>query len=63
MKPNSKNKNYSNQCIKCDVMDCKHNLNDECICGLETIEVCTCTDCDKAQSTDGTACNSYDCKC
>lgn len=62
MKQNQKNKNYSNQKIKCDVMDCAHNQNEDCICELETIKVCTCTDGDRAESIEGTSCKSYDSK-
>ena len=63
MKKDSKTKNYSNQKIKCDVKDCAHNCNSECICELETIKVCSCIDGDEAKTTEGTACKSYDCKC
>lgn len=63
MKQNPKTKNFSNQKIKCDVMDCAHNCNPDCICELETIKVCTCTDGNEAKTHEGTACGSYDCKC
>lgn len=63
MKKDEKLKNYSSQKIKCDVKDCAHNYNKDCICELESIKVCTCTDDDSAQTHENTACKSYDCKC
>lgn len=57
----NKDKNI-NPKIKCDVKDCTHNCNSDCMCELETISVCTCTNEDQAKTQEGTACNSYKCK-
>lgn len=62
MKKIQKQKNLATK-NKSDVMDCAHNCNPDCICELETIKVCTCTDGNEAKTHEGTACGSYDCKC
>ncbi len=52
-------KMYSNQKIKCNVVDCVHNCVSDCTCRLEQIKVCPCTNEKYAKSEEGTACASY----
>mgnify|MGYP004591682921 FL=1 len=50
----------SKQKIKCDVKNCEFNDNKKCLCGLETIKVCSCGNhCD---CKDETICDSFKAK-
>lgn len=57
----SKDNNYSNQKIKCNVGECVHNCIQDCTCRLEKIQVCPCSSKLEEDSLprDKTACASY----
>jgi len=47
-----------NQRIGCRVDSCKFNQED-CTCGLSSIEVCACPGCGSGNPADETQCGSY----
>lgn len=52
------NKSKANHCIECTIDECANHCDCEPCCALEHIEVCGCG-CDKAESSENTACASF----
>lgn len=52
--------NNRKQTIKCDVKNCKHNDDEECLCNLDSVDIsCTCNKC-KCSDKFETICNSFE---